>query len=514
MPIAQYGSLNTTAIQVPQVAVQLVPPQTRNLNGVPTDMLGLVGVGSWGPVGAPVVTGSYADFVGDFGVAADRAHDLGTAVSVAASQGAQNLRVVRVTDGTDTAATGSGPAGTITLTARHTGSRGNAATLSLSPGSRANTWRAVVQLPGLLPEVFDNIAGTGNEFWVNLAAAINLGTGVTRAASRVVTAAAGAATAAPSSAVLVTMSGGTDGDAVATADLLGSDAYPRTGMHALRGQRVRVLDIAELTDVTAWPAVATFAADERCYAVVAGAPGESIADAGALKQAAGIDTDRLKVMLGDWLFIQDAATGLLRLVSPASVVAGRLANLAPHNSTLNKPVAGIVGSQRSGLPGAGTGKTYSDAELSALRRFGIDVVTNPSPGGAYWSCRLGVNASSDPAIDGDNYSRMADYVATTIEAGTGIYVGEPHTPVLRMQVRSTVDSFLAGLVQQGLLVEDDEGRPFSVVCDGSNNPASRKSLGYTQVDAQVRLTPINRVLLVNLELGQTVKVNSVTSRPL
>jgi hypothetical protein len=46
MPIFNLGQLNTTALTAPDVYIQKIPPQTRYINGVPTDILGLVGVGS------------------------------------------------------------------------------------------------------------------------------------------------------------------------------------------------------------------------------------------------------------------------------------------------------------------------------------------------------------------------------------------------------------------------------------------------------------------------------------
>ena len=51
MPIVQQGAINTTALIVPDLYVQIVPPQSLLLNGVPTDVLGVVGTASWGPVG-------------------------------------------------------------------------------------------------------------------------------------------------------------------------------------------------------------------------------------------------------------------------------------------------------------------------------------------------------------------------------------------------------------------------------------------------------------------------------
>jgi hypothetical protein len=104
MPIVQQGSINTTALVVPDLYVQIVPPQNLVLNGVPTNVVGVVGSASWGPVGQPVIVATMSDYARNFGPVVARKHDLGTQVATAVQQGAGNFRAVRVTDGTYTAA--------------------------------------------------------------------------------------------------------------------------------------------------------------------------------------------------------------------------------------------------------------------------------------------------------------------------------------------------------------------------------------------------------------------------
>ncbi len=121
MPIVQQGALNTTALVVPDLYVQIVPPQNLVLNGVPTNLLGVVGTATWGPVNQPVVVATMADYARTFGPVMPRKYDLGTPVATAVQQGASNFRCVRVTDGTFYVA-GAYP---LQLTARYTGSLGN-----------------------------------------------------------------------------------------------------------------------------------------------------------------------------------------------------------------------------------------------------------------------------------------------------------------------------------------------------------------------------------------------------
>ena len=137
MPIVQQGSINTTALVVPDLYVQIVPPQNLVLNGVPTNVVGVVGTASWGPVGHPVIVATMADYAQSFGPVMARKYDMGTQVATAVQQGAQNFRCVRVTDNTDSAAQTVLPATTVTFTALYTGSLGNQVVLTLVDGIKS-----------------------------------------------------------------------------------------------------------------------------------------------------------------------------------------------------------------------------------------------------------------------------------------------------------------------------------------------------------------------------------------
>jgi len=67
MPIVQQGAINTTSLIVPGLYVQIVPPQNLVLNGVPTNIIGIVGTATWGPVGEPSILATMADYAQLFG---------------------------------------------------------------------------------------------------------------------------------------------------------------------------------------------------------------------------------------------------------------------------------------------------------------------------------------------------------------------------------------------------------------------------------------------------------------
>src|SRR4249919_539595 len=115
MTIVQQGSINTTALVVPDLYVQIVSPQNLVLNGVPTNVVGVVGTASWGPVGHPVIVATMADFAQSFGPVMARKYDMGTLVSTALQQPSHNFRCLRVPDNTDSSAQTILPATTVTF---------------------------------------------------------------------------------------------------------------------------------------------------------------------------------------------------------------------------------------------------------------------------------------------------------------------------------------------------------------------------------------------------------------
>ncbi len=533
MPIVQQGAINTTALVVPDLYVQIVPPQNLMLNGVPTNVVGVVGTATWGPVGQPAIVATMADYARTFGAIQPRKYDMGTAVAIAVQQGAQNFRCVRASDGTDTAATAV-MNGTLTtdnsaqFTALYTGSLGNSVQITLGKGSKAASYKVTIALPGLPPEVFDNITGAGAAFWTALVAAVNGGTGPTRGASQLVSAAAGAGANAaidPSTLTLPmtstlgsSLNGGTTGTdgttTITAATLIGQDMISRKGMYALRSLGCGIGLLADADDSTQWTTQAAFGLQEGIYMMLVAPAGSAIQNGTTgtvdLKTTAGLDSYAVKLLHGDWLYWNDQINGAVRLVSPQGFAAGRLANLSPEQSSLNKQIYGIIGSQKSGQAVSGQGGTYSAADLAVLLGNGIDVISKPQPGGTYWGVRGGHNSSSNPATNGDIYTRLTNYIAATLAAGMGIYVGQVINADLFRRVRATQLSFLQNMLGQGMLGSTDGSLPFSVICDPSNNPQSRTALGYVQSDAQVQYQAINEKFIVNIEGGQTVQVSRQT----
>jgi hypothetical protein len=514
MPVYQLGTLNTAALQAPNVYVQIAPPKTRYINGVPTDIYGIVGIASWGPVNSPTLVGSPADAQRLFGVQQVRKYDIASASAIGFIVGAFNQRVVRVTDGTDLAATANlmdtaaTPAIGATLTGVYTGTVGNTLTAAIVAGTKASTYKLTITLPGYVSEVFDNISGTGAAFWAALVSAVNNGQSGLRGPSTLAVATVGAGVAAPNVLTTYTLAGGSDGVTTITDTVLvGVDGTARKGMYALRSSGASVVNLIDLTDSTQWTAMNAYGLAEGAYMVTQGQAGASYTTVSASLNTAGVDSYAMKVLVGDWDYWSDTANGQIRLMAPATFMAAKISAQAPHYSSLNKQISGIVGTQRvnSNIP-------YSDSEIGAIVQARLDVIANPCPGGSYYGGRTGRNASSNPSINGDNYTRMTNFIAFTLAASFGWVVGQLQTTGLRRTAKASMDAFLTNLEQQGMIGDVNGGAAFSVQLDASNNPDSRVALGYMQADVSVKYLSVIFDFIVNLEGGQSVVIQS-SARP-
>jgi uncharacterized protein len=515
MPIYQAGQLNVSALNAPGVYLQIQPPPPI-INGIATNVLGLVGAGSWGPVNSAMLIGSGNDQANWLGSPQVRKYDLSTAVQVALSGGSNAIMCVRVTDGTDTAAaaTVKDTAGTVTgltLTALYTGTIGNTLTAAITTGTAASSYKLTLTRPGFTPEVFDNVTGTGAALWAAFVSAVNNGLSGVRGPSQLFAATVGTSTALPSTSASFTAAGGTDGvSTIADTTLVGVDgtATTRKGMYALRGSGAQVATLIDHSDSTAWSSILSFALSEGIYFVVQGPSGSSYSTVSTSLNTAGADGYGIKVMVGDWTYWQDGTNNVQRLLGPSTFAAPNLAAMSPHLSSLNDPIFGIASTQRVSQKNA-----YSMAEIGQIATARLDVITNPSPGGNYYACQTGRNASSNAAICGDNYTRMTNYLALTLSSAFGYVIGKPQTTDLRNAAKAAIQSFLGNLWSLGMIgdVSNPQAVPYTVVIDNTNNAAQAVANGYMTANVTVKYLSIVFYFVINLQGGQTVVVKSSSS---
>ena len=484
------GTLNEAALIVPGAYVNVLAPPPGPISGTPTDIIGVVGTASWGPVGVPVSVTGYADGSVAFGPMQPRRYDLLSAIVAATLQGCSSFQGVRVTDGTDTAASAVVQTNCLTLTAKYTGSLGNGIVFSVGNGNKPNGNRLTISLPGAIPEVFDNIPGSGASFWANVVAAINSGQGVQRGPSNIVVATQGAGAAAPTLASY-TLSGSADGaTAITSAVLLGTDGPGRRGMYGLRGTGCAIGVLSDCADPTSWATQLAFGLSEQMQMVDSTAAGDTPGGFAATASATGVDSPWFKALLGDWVFLNDTVNQVQRLTAPSAWYAGRKAYGGPQNSALNKPIVGLVGTQSSAA-----NKQYSALDLTGIINARGDVIASPSPGGAYFSCLTGHNSSSNNVTSDDAYTTLTDFLALSLAGpqGGGQFVGQLATPDQQREAQSVI----AGLLQT--LEDADMIQAYSVAVSVNAN-------GVEIATVAVRYFQVVRFFVVNLTGGATVTV--------
>lgn len=498
MTIYTDGALNPAALGVPGLFVNVQAPPAAPLPGAPSNILGIVGTSNWGPKNSPVIAGDEAMAADAFGPMQARKYDLTTAVHAAMMNGCNNFRLVRVTDGTDVAASVIILTNCLTVTARYTGSRGNTIDVATGPGTAPSTWKVTISMPGKQPEVFDNIPGAANAAWVNIAAAINNGQSTIRPASDLVVASAGVGTTAVATASY-DLASGTDGvTTINSTVLIGADTNDgRTGMYALRDTGISVFMLADCDTSASWSTQAAFGKSEMAYCIAVGPAGDTISNHTTVINTAGIDEPWIKVLFGDWTYMVDGVNKITRLVSPQGFVAGRKVNIGPHNSLLNKPLYGIAGTQKSAA-----NKVYSSAELQAIGAARTDVIAMNSPGGNYPSCRFGRNSSSDVGRRQDTYTGLTSYLARSFDApgGSGQFIGRLMSPDQMREAKNQIEAFLENERAAGRIVN------FSVQLDATNNPPSSTNIGVQKARVMVEYADVIEYFIIDFTGGQTVQI--------
>lgn len=501
MPIVQEGLFNVLGSRVPNWVVQIISPKAAPVVGIQSNVLAMVGTASWGPVNALGYGGGIADYKAQYGAVNPVKFDMGAPTVMAGFQGCSMFIWSRVTDGTDLASTGTitaasaadataiaaainlgqsglrapsslvkatAAAAIVTIVSYYTGSFGNKTRITIGAGSKPLTTRVTVSVPGYNPELYDNI---------------------------------GSAVATVATA---TLTGGTDGaSGVTTAMLLGTDGAIRTGMYSLRKSSASVAMLTDCDDSTTWPAQSAFGLAEGISMIATTPQGDSIGNAITAKNTAGIDSYSIKIMMGDWLQYNDVDNGQIRLVSPQAAVAGARAALSPHLSLLNYKLNGIVNTQR-GL----TGRPYSDSELLQLVDAGIDVISNPSVGGNFFSCRIGHNSSSNILTKSDTYTALTNFIARSLVQWAGYWVGKLQTKEQRLAAKAGAESFFSNMELQGMIGNVNGGKAYSVQIDAFNNPISQVSIGIEQCDIKVMYLSVIETFLANVEGSQATIIAS------
>lgn len=512
------GNVNAPSVTTPDAYIRIIPPPGY-IKGVKTDVVGIIGTASWGPMNEALLCGMPADVRSKFGgncqYSAVDPFDVCVEAEIAFMQADSpasfEAQIVRIEDGTAAAATytlkdttsGTAKDGLV-LTAKNKGKKGEEIKIRLEDGAKTNTYNLhLIPFDGGPYESFLNLLHGGNgEFWANALAAINLGQGVQRPPSELVVASSPDATAIAPAKGTFALTGGADGRTdVDKNDFIGSDAsYPGTGIYAFRALNPlpTLIWCAGLIDNTAFTTIQALCLSEAFCCLLPFNKGTSTATALSTKKTLGID-DPNCIFVKDWIYWNDPVARQVRLVPPTAFIGGRIAALEPQNSPLNKQVYGVVGTERIF---GNNNRPYSHAEIGQLNQGGITFITNPVPGGNYWGIRTAKNSSSDEVRSFIEYARMTNYLAHSLQTYVGKFVGlnqsvDRDDPV-RQAVKATLDSYLSEL-QDARQIDS-----FDVQCDHLNNPPDQVAKHILKAQIKVRYMSSIQYFFIDLQGGTTV----------
>jgi hypothetical protein len=305
------------------------------------------------------------------------------------------------------------------------------------------------------------------------------------------------------------LTGGTNGNDNITSDIMiGEDGADRTGMYALRNTGIGVCALAGLTDPTTFADQVAFGLEEGKYMIGCGPIGQTLSEANAIKQAFTSPSYAFKYLIGDWESFNDTANNVTRYVSPQFAECSLLSSLLPNQSGLNKEIVNISGTQSTVAK-----RVYSQGDIASMMQNGIDVIAAPSPGGNYFAPQTGKNTSAILLESDDSYSRLTPFIAYSLNAVGGLFVGELQTPDTRNQAQSTLVTFLTNLANQQMIGDVNGGKAFSVVLNASNNPDSQVALGIMQADIRIVTFKVIYVFLINLQNGDVSLSSAVPNTP-
>jgi len=425
---------------IPGTYIEVRAEGLIGVGGIPTGNIGVVGTANRGPVGQAMILGSYAEALSTFGnydpwpanAAAPRL-TLTRALEQVFLGGGSSVYAVRI-------AALPNDVPTMRSMVWHVRAGNNATIFSLtatSPGTWANSIVAALTPP---PEAAADATltltlGATRETFRGPTAEV-LAREINDASNFVTADTPGTPASVPASVVPVDEAerGGPDGAAVTA-------THVAAGLTVLATRPVNIINVAGLGADTVFGTVlghleATETEGNERIAIM-GTRGDTLA---AIAQDAQNVSNRRAVLVAPGIVGSDAANNGASVNLPpayaASLVAGRLAAIAPHVSLTNKDVAA------SGLT-----REYTRAEQKQLLLNRIMVLNR----------NLGIRALRGITTDTGPFRqisvrRIVDYAKAGVRIGANPYIGRLNNARVRAAMKATLDGFLSQMVLEEMLI--------------------------------------------------------------
>lgn len=500
--------------------VDLTAAQPLTPNGPQTGLIAIDGTGNWGLVGVPLPFVDASTGISQFGNDTVSSHSL-LREGLNAMPECKQFLGTRATNGADTAATISvvDVSGGIieTLTAVCTGTYpvvgASAYRFDIISGDVAGMSGPVVyrvtQFFPNAPAQSWTVAGTSGSgaysaavFHVNFRNAVN-GKVPNVAGSTFYSDSSGSSTLPPKTGFLYLATGGNDGSAgITSANLIGTDGMPGTGIYSLRGlvSGGQVI-VAALTDLTIGQTLNSFAVQENCIAWLA-FPSETPTQT----EINDIATNNLVAdslfLASDWDYVYDTIQGQTVLVSPMGKLAGLVAaqpdwqypgnQAAAINVTATDRISGGISSINGGEQG--------QREQAGIMYLGYMPQAPRGP-----ALGLPFSMTSTGRLVSD--IRMMKAIAFSLQVLLGKYVGGMTNPnnlnsLTFKFVRDAIDGYFQNL----MIGQTPQIAAYSNVTDQTNNSTLSIEQGFIISAIAVQTLSAARFILAFVQVGNTVQI--------
>jgi uncharacterized protein len=522
-----------SALTYPGVYVEEIPSGVRTIVGVSTSTTAFVDRFKRGPMKTAYRITSYAEFERVFG-GLDRDSEASYGIRQYYLNGGSVAYVVRVAGGTPTKASltlqgGSPLQNTLTIQAASEGEWANTTVqvaVVQAPGGRFNLFVREVAVQGgnvvqeagqpkvLATESFRNLTmdKASPDYAVNVLKESTLIEGVDHGLGEVPTGSAGTPTGEPANATAWqaptggSLSGGSDGSALASsADLLGTQA-DRSGIYALDGIAPNIFNIlclpaaAELDDTNlkaVYDDALTYCIQKRAFVIV-DIPETVDRPEEAVTQLGKITTHNHAAIYFPRLQVPDPLNGgRLRNVAASGTLAGIYARTDAARGVWKAP----AGTDAT-LFGADLATVLTDGQNGGLNPLGINVLRNfPVFGNIAWGART-LDGADQKASEWKYIPvrRTALFIEESLFQALKWVVFEPNDEPLWSQIRLNVGAFMNDLFRQGAFQGRTPREAYFVKCD--KDTTTQNDINRGVVNVVVGFAPLKPAEFVVIRIQQ------------
>lgn len=217
----------------------------------------------------------------------------------------------------------------------------------------------------------------------------------------------------------------------------------------------------------------------------------SLKPSAAFRETLGINSRRAVIVSGWSTYAGQPNTKRFSL-SPDAVYAGKISNLAfyisPAARTTAGPVSNITEVDNSKYTSLSSLQFYTDARIEVLFQ-------EQSLGGFFFL--NGITSSSDPNWERIFVRRTYDIIRQDLFLGLQNYKSEPHTPLLRKQLETSINAYMNNQLRNGRIANTTQA-----VANASNNQQDNYING--ELNVSISFLPLYAADYINVDIQRNI----------